>query len=373
MIKASVPKNEAARLETLRRYDILDSLPESIYDDLTRIAAEICDTPIAMVSFVDSKRQWFKSKYGLEVNETPRDIAFCAHAILDSKLFVVGDAAEDPRFSGNPLVTDEPKIRFYAGAPLLTPDGLALGTLCVIDRVPRVLTENQRSALVALSRQVVSQLELRRNVTELERVAAEMHRYQQRMEEYQGKLEEYQAKLEEKNAALLNSSLTDGLTGCHNRRAFQLRLDEEHQRALRYDTPLSLLMIDVDHFKQFNDVYGHVAGDEVLRRVAHLLTSAARTNDYVARYGGEEFTVILPNTAGEGALSVAERLRKSIETAQWTQRKVTVSAGASTLIGSAMSAEELLIEADQALYQAKRMGRNRSFLACDAVGAKSAS
>lgn len=175
MKEAPKPKDEAARLAALREYDILDTLPEQAYDDITYLAAQICDTPVAIVSLVDEDRQWFKSHNGLDVTETPRNLALCAHAILDpGNLFVVEDTARDDRFADNPLVTTEPKIRFYAGAPLVTSKGHALGTLCVIDRKPRRLTESQEKTLRALARQVIAHLELRRTVAELERSTEEL-------------------------------------------------------------------------------------------------------------------------------------------------------------------------------------------------------
>lgn len=172
MKSAPKPPNEQARLTALRDFEILDTLPEAAYDDITRIAAEICGTPIALVSLVDENRQWFKSRYGLKTEQTSRDAAFCAHAILEpDSLLVIEDAARDPRFADNPLVTGEPGIRFYAGAPLVTADGHALGTLCVVDRVPRRLDDGQRQTLKALARQVVAQMELRRALATSERSA----------------------------------------------------------------------------------------------------------------------------------------------------------------------------------------------------------
>ena len=158
----------ATRLASLREYEILDTEPEPAFDDITRLAAFICGTPVALISLLDLHRQWFKSRVGLEVQETPIELAFCAHAIEDEKVMLVPDALQDPRFSLNPLVTGAPKIRFYAGAPLVTPGGVALGTICAIDQVPRSLTEAQRSALAALARQVVQLLELRKSLRDLE-------------------------------------------------------------------------------------------------------------------------------------------------------------------------------------------------------------
>jgi signal transduction histidine kinase len=173
MISAPIPENEVERLEALRRYHILDTRSEAAFDDLAALASYICGTPIALVSLVDSDRQWLKAKVGLGASETPRDVSFCAHTILANDILVVEDALADNRFADNPLVTSDPKIRFYAGAKLTTSDGYALGSLCVADRVPRQLAPAQKEALQALSRQVIAQMEYKRNVLEMAEIVAE--------------------------------------------------------------------------------------------------------------------------------------------------------------------------------------------------------
>jgi diguanylate cyclase (GGDEF)-like protein len=325
-VAAPTPPGEARRLEALRSYDVLDTEPEQVFDDLTQVAAVLCDTPIALVSLVDAQRQWFKARVGLDVTETPRELAFCAHAILEpSRVFTVTDAHEDSRFSGNPLVTADPLIRFYAGVPLVSADGQALGTLCVIDRKPRELGQQQEEALRALARQVVSQLELRRGLL-----------------------------------AATESSLTDALTGVANRRAFEARLAQEWNRQARNGGTLSLLLMDVDKFKSYNDTFGHLAGDEVLHQLARSAQAHFRSCDLFARWGGEEFAAILPAADESGAWAVAERLRASLAACQWPNRPVTVSVGLATMAASAAVHSHLLVsQADEALFQAKSSGRNR--------------
>ncbi len=171
MEAAPLPKNEEERLAELLSYDVLDTEAEKLFDDLTALASQICETPIALISLVDPNRQWFKSKVGLDAEETSREIAFCSHAILQREVFEVPNATLDPRFHDNPLVTGAPDIRFYAGAPLITPSGHAIGTLCAIDKKPRQLTDAQKASLQTLSKSVVAHLELKRKNRELERTS----------------------------------------------------------------------------------------------------------------------------------------------------------------------------------------------------------
>jgi len=161
---AVAPSQEAARVAALDRYAILDTEPEQSFDDLVILASYVCKTPIAMLSLVDDRRQWFKSKVGVVIRETAREISFCGHAIQQEDLFIVPDTLKDPRFKENPMVVGEPHIRFYTGAPIINEEGFALGTLCVIDRQPRELDSDQKEALWALSRLALGQMELRQNL-----------------------------------------------------------------------------------------------------------------------------------------------------------------------------------------------------------------
>lgn len=161
---AAPPSIEASRIAALNRYAILDTEPEQSFDDLVTLAAHICKTPMAMLSLVDEHRQWFKSKVGVQVCETPREVSICTYAIQQDDLFIVPDTRQDPRFRDNPLVVGEPRVRFYAGAPLINEDGFALGTLCVVDREPRELDEDQKNALLSLRRLALAQMELRQNL-----------------------------------------------------------------------------------------------------------------------------------------------------------------------------------------------------------------
>lgn len=315
--------NEQERLKKLRAYDILDTGPEESFDRITRVSKNALNVPIALISLVDEDRQWFKSRQGLDAPETPRDISFCTHAIQSSQPFIVNDAHADERFRHNPLVTGDPNIRFYAGVPLHTPGGHNLGTLCVIDKEPRSISLSELNILRDLARLVVDEMELR---------------------------------------MLAN---LDCLTGLQRRRAFQIQADKELERAQRYGHDMSVIVFDVDYFKQVNDTYGHAAGDLVLQNIADLCRSSLRSMDLIARVGGEEFTVLLPETSLDEACITAERLRHQIEQNSVIDGGQVISVTSSFGVADRKSStrdelKSIINHADQMLYEAKAAGRNQT-------------
>ena len=350
-MKSPVSHDEQRRLDALNDYQIMDTPAEQAFDDVLMLACAICDVPIALVTLLDTERQWFKARVGFEGTQAPIEGAFCAYAIADEcDVMEVRDTLDDPRFANSGFVTGDPGVRFYAGAPLITPAGVKLGTVCVIDRVPRVLDSRAKAALMALSRQVVSLLELRRNEAQLRAMSDA-----QQIKQIQ--LEGYQKQLTSMNALLRQQATLDPLTGLSNRRAFDDVLCEELARTERTGASLALIFVDVDHFKDFNDQFGHISGDQALQQVASVLLAQARPYDQVARYGGEELTLILPNTERAAGMAVAERIRLAIQDFAWPVGPITVSVGVATA-NNAVTGASLLKRADRALYQAKRAGRN---------------
>ncbi len=342
-MRAELPASETKRLAALSEYNILDTVPEAAYDDITHLISDICEVPIAAVSLIDDDRQWFKSRIGLEVTETPRDVAFCAHAILGDDVLVVNDARGDDRFADNPLVTGDLKIRFYAGAPLVTPRGDVLGTLCVIDHVERVLSDKQTRALRVLARQVMAQLELRRLIA------------------LQASNRE---KLEEINGRLSVASFTDDVSGFHNTRFLHRYLDERLGPDGAPDRKLSLVFFDMDEFKQVVDTHGHLLGARVLREVAEIVDAELDEDDRLVRYGGDEYVVILPDQNSSEALAKTERIKKAIRSTSCLVRegldvRVSASFGVATYPDDAQDKKELLMAADQGLFRSKAAGRDR--------------
>lgn len=324
MIPPPIPSSDAERVAALHSYEILDTGVEATFDDLASLAAKLTSSPIALVSLVDADRQWFKSRVGLEQASTPREIGFCPHAIVEpNRTFVVNDAAEDPRFLDNPLVTGSDAIRFYAGVPLVNPEGHALGTLCVLDRVPREMDAAQHEALVVLARAVMTTLELRRSAL--------------RMKDF---------------------VLTDALTGIANRAAFHGALDRALAEQRSTGQSFGLVYLDLDGFKQVNDLKGHSAGDEVLRQVASVLLLAVRRGDLAARIGGDEFAVVLPAVADHAPV-IAERIRQDVARRMAElDLQVTASVGVVTFRTPPADREEAISFVDGLMYQAKLAGKD---------------
>ncbi|UYB53719.1 sensor domain-containing diguanylate cyclase [Xanthomonas sp. AM6] len=350
MIKPQLPSNEAERLAALRQLQILDTPAEAAFDDLTMVAATICATPQAALTLIDAQRQWFKAATGAARGEAPRAISFCAHAILDpDRILLVEDTLQDPRFHDNPMSIGTPPVRFYAGAPLLSQDGFALGTLCVFGDHPAHLSQEQQRALMALSRQASYLVQLHSVSRRLEKQLRERDWYEQQ-------LAQYQASLESLNADLLEQSRTDPLTGLFNRRAFASALLVNVEAAQLDPTPLAVALLDLDYFKNINDLHGHDKGDAVLRALADMLRAQAPPGCLVARYGGEEFAVLMPGLDAQQAMHECETLRQETSLLR-LGLPLTASFGvAAHLPGE--SAEQLLKRADLALYQAKRAGRD---------------
>ncbi len=339
MIKPPMSENEEERLVRLRQLKIMDTPLEERFERITRIVCRSLNVPISAISLIDERRQWFKSIQGLDVSETPRDIAFCAHAILEDGPLIVPDAHNDPRFVDNPLVTEDPKIRFYAGFPLNIGENICIGTLCAIDREPREITEDNLAVLKDLAQMVQSELEAM--------ALSEAH---------QNLLEELQ---EAERAALI-----DPVSRLWNRGGGEKLLDRELGVVKRKDTPISIAMLDIDNFKKINDENGHDVGDQVIKHVARITLSVLRSYDVVSRWGGDEFLVILPGCEKQDLFNTLDRLFKVIRMNPAGTSNglipVKISVGACVARpGTDNTTVPLIKLADKALYEAKEKGRNQ--------------
>lgn len=316
---------------------LMYSPAEDRYDRITRIASRVFGTPIALVTLVAERCQWFKSRQGIDLSETPREVSFCSHAILSEGPLVVEDARFDARFAENPLVTGEPFIRFYAGHPVHALDGSRLGTLCIIDRAPRSFSDDDRKVLRDLAGLVDAELQ-REQMGELHFVLMRER-------------DEFRRK-----AAI------DDLTQLWNRTATMRLLEAEIARAARRGT-LSVALVEVDQFKNIHDGYGRRCGDEVLAGVAKRIGASIRDFDVVGRHGGETFLVVLSNCERTVAETVCERIRQSIvaepiATSGGTLL-VTVSIGMAALGERTATADAVADAAERALHRAKTTGRKR--------------
>ncbi|MCF8149871.1 MAG: sensor domain-containing diguanylate cyclase [Burkholderiaceae bacterium] len=331
------PENEVQRLAALDAMDVLFTPGEERFDRITRLALQVLGTPIALVSLVSEKSQWFKSAQGLDVPETPREISFCGHAILSDETFVVEDAAQDERFFDNPLVTGGPNVRSYAGHPLHSIDGDRIGTLCIIDRSPRKFTSEQLQALQDLA--AIAETELQR-----------------------GQLNDAQRELIQEMDELKRKASIDGLTRLWNRAAVLELMSAELKRAKR-GLSMCIAMIDIDNLKKVNEQHGNDAGDRVLVEVAARIRRVLREYDTVGRWGGEEFVAVLSNAALITSMKLCQRIRVSIEKTPISTPagpvSITVSIGLVPIVSKKPDLERLIGESEAAVSRAKKNGRNR--------------
>lgn len=316
MKKPVIPNDESARLDALRALNVLDTSPEERFDRLTRMAKRLFGVPISLVSLVDENRQWFKSRQGLDVDETPREVSFCAHAINKNDILVIPDTAVDERFHDNPLVLGKPFIRFYAGCPLKVAQGSKIGTLCIIDVSPRDLDDEDKALLLDLAR------------------------------------------MAEQELAAVQLATMDELTLLSNRRGFQSLSQHSLSLALRTGRLPALLYIDLDGFKPINDRFGHAEGDRVLSKFASILAGSIRDADVAGRIGGDEFAVLLSVKSPEDVDRMVDRLRESVDR---ENREAKRGYEIAYSVGLVMyderkhhSVHDLIHEADQRMYEHKR-------------------
>ncbi len=270
MIKPAIPSNEARRIQTLRNMRLLDTPPEERFDRVTRLAKQVFATPIALVSLVDADRQWFKSRQGLDAEETSRDVSFCGHAILDDKIMVVNNAPEDQRFCDNPLVCGDPNIRFYAGYPLAAPDGSRVGTLCIIDNKPREMSSEQLSLLRELGRMI------------------------------------------EEEMITADASTIDPVTGLSSRSGMFTIADHLISMCKRTDQPATLLMFHLQNLRDIEEDNGRPEGDAVTVELAHLLMACFRNSDVVARLSHDTFCVLLAGSNLDGVETARYRFEEQL-------------------------------------------------------------
>ncbi len=312
MLEPPAPLNETARLISLHSLRILDTPSEERFDRVTRMAKRVFGVEICLISLVDTARQWFKSRQGLEACETSREISFCGHAILKDEVLVIPDASKDERFHDNPLVTDDPNIRFYAGCPIHGPAGHRIGTLCLIDRAPRAFSAEDEETLRDFAAMVDDEIGVSAQVT------------------------------------------VDELTKVANRRGFHLVAGHMLSLCRRTGIDAELAFFDLDGFKAVNDELGHNAGDELLKHFAGLLIKCFRKADVVARLGGDEFVVLMADSNGAAHKAVERLERMAAETDCALRRKLAWSVGCIQLDPERHDTiEALLADADGCMYEDK--------------------
>jgi diguanylate cyclase (GGDEF)-like protein len=312
----AIPEDEGTRVDTLYELRILDTEPEERFDRLTRLAKRLLQVPIALISLVDENREWIKSGEGLNNTQIPRDISFAAHAILGTDILLVPDTTLDERFRDNPLVVDEPQIRFYAGCPLRASNGSNLGTLCLIDRKPREFSENDKALL--------------RDLTQMA----------------------------EQDIVAFQLSTMDELTMLSNRRGFEALTKHALELSRRFQKPAALLYFNLDEFKQINERFGHAEGDLALKTFGQFLKLTFRESDVLGRLGGDEFAVFMTNVGGAELDNALERLDAAIEQYNKEAKRgynIAFRFGKVAFdISGHADVEDLMAQADAMMYQNKQ-------------------
>ena len=339
-MKAPVkPKNEISRLHDLKDLNILDTPINKQFERITRITKALFHVPIVAISLIDQERQWFKSIQGLDVCETSRDVSFCGHTILQDEIFIINDAFLDERFKDNPLVTAAPKIRFYAGFPIKSKNGNKIGSLCIIDTIPRSYLAEELEKLKDMAALVEDEL------------------LNQKRHELQSNLIQKLDESERKN-------LTDPLTRAWNRLGIEAILFKHLTLCRSQEKYFGLALMDIDNFKHINDTYGHLCGDQVLIEISKFFINSMRDNDSFGRWGGEEFLMILDITKKEDIRLILERLRMKLQDTPIRYNEhhiqVTISAGIILVDPTKnQTMSELINLADKGLYEGKKIGKNK--------------
>ena len=320
MIKPELPANEAERLHALRTLQILDTSHEERFDRVTRMARRMFDVEISLVSLVDEERQWFKSTQGLDASETALEISFCGHAINQDGLFIIPNAIEDVRFFDNPLVTEAPNIRFYAGYPLKLRQGINLGTLCLIDSKPKHLNEEDKQLLNDLGAMI------------------------------------------EQEIRSIQLATLDELTLISNRRGFLTLAEHSQKLCRRKKISISVILFDLNKFKPINDKFGHHEGDFALKQFAEVMRSVFRDSDVIGRLGGDEFVAMLTDANDEKIAIILDRFKTEMDAMNKVINKpylIEYSAGVAFFsYDTEQSLEEMVAQADAAMYE-KKQGRER--------------
>lgn len=316
MIKPDIPNNEAERLHALKTLRVLDTSHEERFDRVTRMAKRMFGVSISLVSLIDEDRQWFKSKQGIKVAEMSRDISFCGHAINQDGLFIVPDARVDIRFYDNPLVTETPKIRFYAGYPLKIRDGVNIGTLCLLDQQPKEMGEEDQLLLKDLGAMI------------------------------------------EQEIKSIQLATLDELTLISNRRGFLTLVEHSVKMCKRKQIPMSFLLFDLNKFKMINDGYGHHEGDFVLIQFAQIMLNVFRASDVIGRLGGDEFVAMLSDSNEHNSSEILARFALAVEEFNTTMNKpytIEYSVGLKHFEHETnKSAEDMIQEADAEMYKHKK-------------------